>query len=127
MPDEPIFVSDDARSPGVILWFKLYTGFLSFIYLLCIGLSLIFLFVEPAKLEMDAVSAKVMGAVLLVMGLGLFVACLVPLVVAQRPWVWIYDLIIICFGFTSVCLWPICIPLLIFWLKPETKEYFRSR
>ncbi len=127
MTYEPVFVGDDERPPGVILWFKLYSAFLSFIYLLCVGLSFVFLLVDPAKLEMDAVAAKVTGAVMLLVGLGLFAACLLPLVLAQRPWLWIYDLVIICFGFTSVCFWPICIPLLIFWLKPETKKYFGSR
>ena len=42
-------------------------------------------------------------------------------------WLWIYDLIIICLGMTSACFWPAVIPLLIFWLKPETKRHFGRR
>jgi hypothetical protein len=29
-------------------------------------------------------------------------------------------------GMTSACTLPICIPLLIFWLKPETKAFFHA-
>jgi hypothetical protein len=32
--------------------------------------------------------------------------------------------VIICLGMTSACFLPVCIPLLIFWIKPETKLYF---
>jgi hypothetical protein len=125
MTDEPIF-SNDEPPPGVILWFKLYSGFLSFLYLLCAGASLIFLLVDPVELEMDPVAAKLVGVGLLVVGLALFVACLLPLLLPRKPWVWIYDLVIICIGFTG-CTWPVCIPLIIYWLKPETKRYFGKR
>ena len=48
-------------------------------------------------------------------------------VVRPRPWVWTYDLVVICFGFTSACFFPFCIPLLIFWLKPPVKEWFGKK
>jgi hypothetical protein len=127
MTDESVFIDDHEPPPGVILWFKLYSGFLSFIYLLCVGVSFIFLLVDPGELEMDPVAAKLAGAGLLLLGLVLFVACLLPLFLPRKPWLWIYDLVIICFGFTGICFWPACIPLMIFWLKPETKEYFGKR
>ena len=127
MADESVFIDDHEPPPAVILWFKLYSGFLSFVYLLCVGVSFIFLFVDPAELEIDPVAAKLAGAGLLLLGLVLFVACLLPLFLPRKPWLWIYDLVIICFGFTSICFWPACIPLMIFWLKPETKEYFGKR
>jgi len=41
-----------------------------------------------------------------------------------KPWVWIYDLVIICMGMTSACFLPAAIPLLIYWLKPEVKAHF---
>lgn len=47
-----------------------------------------------------------------------------PLVLGPWPWLWTYDLVIICLGMTSTCILPASIPLLIFWLKPETKRYF---
>ena len=58
------------------------------------------------------------------MGLLFFAASLVPFLFKPRPWLWVYDLVIICIGFTSLCTLPGCIALLIYWLKLETKAYF---
>jgi len=127
MSDEAVFETSYENPPGVVMWFKFYAAFLAFIYLLVAGVSLIFLFVDPVELEMDATSARVIGAIMLIMGLGLFAACLLPLISKPKPWLWIYDLIIICLGMTSACFWPITIPLLIFWLKPEVKRHFGRR
>ena len=49
-----------------------------------------------------------------------------PLFMPREKWVWIFDLVLICFGFTTCCLIPACIPLLIFWLKPEAKAWFNA-
>jgi len=95
MTDEPVFFRDDEPPPGVILWFKLYSGFMSFLYLLCVGASFIFLLVDPAELEIEPVAAKLVGAGLLVVGLALFIVCLLPLLLPRKPWVWIYDVVII--------------------------------
>ena len=110
--------------PAVVMWYKIYAGFLCLLYLLVAAGSLIFFFVDPADLEMPAVAAKLMGALFLVMGLGLFTACLLPLLLTPRPWLWVYGLVIICLGMTSACFLPVCIPLLIFWLKPDAKTYY---
>jgi hypothetical protein len=42
----------------------------------------------------------------------------------RRPWAWIFGLVLICIGLTSLCCLPVAIPLLLSWLKPETKSYF---
>ncbi|MDA0767658.1 MAG: hypothetical protein O3A87_10040 [Verrucomicrobia bacterium] len=97
---------------------------LCFLYLLVALAGFPFLLMDPAELDMGAGEAKVMGLVFLLMGSVLFVACLLPFFLRPRPWVWVYDLVIICFGMTSACVMVASIPLLIFWLKPEVKAYF---
>jgi hypothetical protein len=113
-----------ARPPKVILWFKIYSGFLCLLYLCTAAFSLVFFLTDPTDTEMPAIAARITGALLLVLGLGLFGACLLPLVLRPRPWLWTYDLVIICIGMTSACILPASIPLLIYWLKPEAKQYF---
>lgn len=113
-----------AVRPPVVFWFKVYAGVLCLLYLLLGGFGLVLLGVDPAELEMPSGEARVMGAVFLVLGFLLFAACLLPFLVPPRPWVWVYDLVVICLGLTSACFLVICIPLLIFWLKPEAKAYF---
>lgn len=111
-------------TPAVIKWYKVYCGVLCFIYLCTAAASLIFFLGSPEDLDMSAFGAKLMGVFLLVMGLVLFLVCLLPFLLKPRPWLWGYGIGLICLGMTSACFVPACVPLLIFWFKPETKEYF---
>ena len=113
--------------PQVIWWFKVYCAVLCLIYLALAGGSSIFFLADPADLEMPQSTAYLVGAVLLVAGLSFFAAYLLPFVIRPRPWLWTYDLVLICGGMTSAFFLPVCIPLLIFWIKPEVKEFFGKR
>jgi hypothetical protein len=109
--------------PPVVTWFKAYAVVFVLMYAAVAVLGVVFLMVEPAKLEMEAAPAKIMGAVFLIMGLLFAVASAIPLFYTPRPWTWVYSLVLICLGLSS-CFLPFSIPLLIFWLKPETKAYY---
>jgi len=122
--EEPDRLREVENPPGVILWFKVYALCMAGLYVLCAGLSIMLLFIDPAEVEMDPVEARITGTFVLVMSLGLIVVFLIPLFSQPRPWLWIYNLVLICLGLTSCCLWPATIPLLINWLKPEAKACF---
>jgi hypothetical protein len=62
--------------------------------------------------------------VTLALSVPLMVACALPLFLKPKPRVWIYDLVIICLGTSSILFLPFCIPLIIFWVKPETRTWF---
>ena len=64
------------------------------------------------------------GIVLAVVGLPFAIASALPFFFPRKPWVWIYNLEIITIGMTSCCCLPACVPLLIFWLKPEIKIWY---
>ncbi len=117
-----------AIPPGVVVWFKVYAGFLCFIYGICIAIGLLFLllpnWIEFTDPDFPEITAYIYGAVFLVLGLIFLIASALPFFVTPRPWIWTYDLVIICLGMTSACTLPFSIILLIFWLKPETKQYF---
>lgn len=117
-------VAAGSGAPPVVKWFRIYCWVLCVLYLLVALASVPFLVVDPAKLEMSPSGARLMGAALFVMGLGFLAASILPLVLRPRPWLWTYDVVIICLGMTSACFLPACIPLLIFWMKPEVKAYF---
>ena len=110
--------------PLVIKWFQVYCWVLCVMYLAVAAFSLVFFLGDPSEMEMSRGAALVVGTGILLIGLGLLVVSLLPLILRPRPWLWTYDLIIICLGMTSACFLPACIPLLIFWLKPEAKSYF---
>lgn len=127
-PSAPAAPSRSAGRPPAVGWFLVYAGILLVLYLMVAALSIVFFSIDSAELdkelELPRGGGRMMGVVFLVMGLGLAGVCAVPFLVEPRGWVWTYDLVVICLGLTSACFWPICIPLLIYWLNPETKAYF---
>lgn len=107
------------------MWFRVYLGILCLMYAFCtaLGVFLVFFssgFPELANDENTAIS----GWIMLVAGVPFLVASALPFFLRPKSWVWIYDLVIICSGMVSACLLPITIPLLIYWIKPDTKKYF---
>jgi len=110
--------------PTVVRWFYVYCGVLCVVYLAVAACCLPFFLIEPAELDMGKTEAVFMGVMMLVMGLVFFVLFLMPFFLPQRPWVWVFDLVLICIGMTSACFLLACVPLLLFWLKPETKAWF---
>ncbi|QIF00154.1 hypothetical protein [Roseimicrobium sp. ORNL1] len=109
--------------PRVVLWFRVYGWFMVAYSLGIAALSLVFFLMSPEDLDMTRGEAVVLGSILLAMGVIFAVAHVPPLVSAPRPWSWVYSLVIICLGLSS-CAVVACVPLLIFWLKPEVKAYY---
>lgn len=113
-----------ADRPPVVGWFYVYCGVLCLLYLAVSAFCLPFFLMEPSELEMDKTQAVVTGVMFLVMGLVLFILFLMPFFLPRRPWVWVFDFVLICIGMTSACFLLACVPLLLFWLKPEAKAWF---
>ncbi|HEV2292341.1 MAG TPA: hypothetical protein VGR35_00705 [Tepidisphaeraceae bacterium] len=108
----------------MISWFMAYCILMALLYGVLAVMGIVILLIPTASQSPDQMVAMIQGVVLIVMGValaGLFgVAPFLP----RRPWVWIYDLVLICLGLTSVCCLPATIPLLILWIKPEAKAWF---
>jgi hypothetical protein len=79
---------------------------------------------DQQRLDAERAQAAVMVGVLIVVMLPFLAAFAASLFLKARPWVWVYDLVLIAFGFTGCLTLPFAIALLIYWLKPETKAYF---
>ena len=104
--------------PGVVTWFYVYCVCLALLYA---GLVALFgwLASEGDLSDPDDLPFVLVAVICVPLMLAFAAAPLLP----RRPWVWIYDLVLICIGmsgFTVVA----CVPLLIFWLKPEAKVWF---
>jgi len=110
--------------PGAVTWFYVYAALMCCVYLICVIVAICFLAGAVEDDEMSELGNQFLGVFLLAMGLPSLGACLLPLLLTPRPWLWTYDLVIVCLGMTSACCLPVCIPLLIFWMKPEVKQYF---
>ena len=77
--------------------------------------------------DMSDAEVHLMALLCIATGVLSFALFVLPLFVAPRPWVWTYGLVLICFGLTSICCLPVCIPLLSSWTKWEVKRYYGKR
>lgn len=113
----------NAATPAVCKWFVVYCIFMALVYMATAAMGIVVMFVKP-EADMSAAEAKIMGAVFLILGLVLFVPYALAPFLPRQSWVWILGLVLICIGLTSACCLPVCIPLLIFWLKPDVKAFY---
>ncbi len=110
-------------TPAVYNWFVVYCVFMALLYLGFAAMGIVFMFSEPDP-EMSAAEAKMMGGLFLLLGLVFFVPYAIAPLLPRKSWVWVFGLVLICIGLTSACCLPACIPLLIFWSKPEMKQFY---
>ena len=113
----------DWRTPPVYTWFVVYCVLMALLNLLLAVIGIGLMFTEPDE-DMSAAEAKLMASMFLILGLVFFVSYGSVPFLPRKSWVWVFGLVLICLGLTSTCLLPVCIPLLIFWLKPEMKAFY---
>lgn len=111
-------------TPKIWPWYVAYCIALALVYFLLLvgGIVLVFFFdLLPPEEKIGLSFAAVFSIVL---GLVFAAAFAAGPFLPKKPWVWIYGIVLICIGMTSACCLPASIPLLIFWIKPETKIFF---
>ena len=72
--------------------------------------------------EVDPDEFQVTSIIMIVFSVPFALFYFVSCFLAHRGWHWIWGFITIGIGMTGCCL-PVCIPLLIFWIKRETKAW----
>jgi len=125
-----------SERPTVITWFKVYAGLMVLLYIIVLVAGiLIFANAESfvgndvrpgSSVPTDPAEAQLMGLIYAVLGVVLSLVFAVGLATPRRFWGWVYGIVLIAIGLTSCCFWPITIPLLIFWLKPEVKDWYKN-
>ena len=113
----------NTATPSAYKWFVVYCILMALCYLSLAVMGIVFGFIEPDR-EMSAAEAKLMGTVFLILGLVFFVPYALAPFLPRKSWVWVLGVVLICLGLGSACCLPICIPLLIFWFKPEMKAFY---
>ena len=113
------------------IFLGLLTGAMAAIYAGCLALGIVLLFLReeiagwpPGE---DPRTILVYGVVLAVTGAVLHSACFSAFFLPRRPWAWVVHLVLIALGLTSCCTLPASVPLLVWWLKPETQAWFGRR
>ena len=97
---------------------------MALLYLAIVAGGVFFIIAAPTDRDMSSEEARLLGGIMFFMGIALAIPFLIGVFLPRKPWAWVYGLVLICIGLTSVCCLPVTIPLLIHWIKPETKYYF---
>jgi hypothetical protein len=111
-------------APAVVMWFRIYAAAMALLYLFCTIAGIALFFIPPDWLDSERDEMLFMGTIFAIMGFPFFAVFAAGIFLPRRPWVWIYDLVLIAVGFGSCCILPASVALLIFWIKPETRAYF---
>jgi hypothetical protein len=120
---QPQYDDEPLTRPGVIPWFRVYCTGMGLIYSACIAWGIWLICHSKSggrESELDWLFGSGFVAVSLPLALGFFLALVLP----KRRWAWIYGLVLICIGLSSACFLPVCLPVLIHWIKPATKTFF---
>jgi len=124
----PQIYPEGVPKPPVLPWYRAYCGFMAFLYTGITVAVIIGLFVDfQPHLEKEGIPLwgfyLYIGVIFGVTGV-LAAGFITSFFLKPKPWTWIYHLVLIAIGLTSPCCMPITIPLLIFWIKPDTQTYF---
>ena len=112
--------------PTVVLWYRVYCVASALFYLLIgfvfiLGMTLDPTFTKGVEHpEAFRIFAWVFSSFIIMFG-ALF---LLSFLLGRNSSAWIYHLVMICLGLSNGLFLFFCIPMLIYWLKPETKTYF---
>ncbi|HYY56040.1 MAG TPA: hypothetical protein VE842_01855 [Pyrinomonadaceae bacterium] len=114
------------RTRKVWKWFTAYCLFMALLYLaVSIGGGALLVFAPGGvSRSRDDGGLLIQAVIFLAMGAIFAPAYATGLFLKGKSWGWIYGVILIAIGMTSCCLWPVTIPLLIQWIKPEMKRMF---
>jgi hypothetical protein len=103
---------------------------MALLYLLTTGMGVVvILFRRQMAAEEDMPPEVWLAYGLMIIAIGIVCGALylASFFLPLRRWAWIYHIVLISIGMTSCCCLPVCIPLLIFWIKPEMQAYFDQR
>jgi hypothetical protein len=116
--------------PQVWTWYKVYCGLMLLLYVMFVAGS-IFLFMSAESIavsdpEQSAIALKIQGAAFGGVALLLVVLYSCGLFFRPSKMAWYLGFATIGIGLTSACCLPASVPLLIFWLKQETRVFLRA-
>lgn len=113
---------DNDLGRKTFFWYRVYCVVMVLLYLLVVGMGLFLLLATPPPgTDQDL---RFIGGIYIAIGAILFLVFAVALFLPPKPYNWIVGIVLMGLGMTSCCFLPFLVPLMIYWVKPETKAYF---
>ena len=120
----PMEAIENELGKKTFFWYRVYCGTMTALYMLVAAAGATLAFLRPPIDGQSPEETLIMGVVYGILGAVFFLAYLVAFLLPAKPYNWIVGLVMIAIGMTSCCMWPVVIPLLVFWIKPETRRFF---
>ena len=108
---------------NTFFWYRMYCGSLALFNALFAVLWILLLYVQPDAQDYSQ-EDTIVGIIYALFFTVFFVVFIVATLLPVKPYNWVVGIVMIGIGMTSCCLWPAVIPLLIYWIKPETRSFF---
>ena len=105
-------------------WYRVYCAVMVVLNLVVALIGIVLVVLQPETRQYDRDEILITGIAYAVVGAVLFIVYMVALFLPPRPYNWIVGFVMMGIGMTSCCFIPAVIPLLIFWIKPETQAFF---
>jgi hypothetical protein len=121
-------VRDPSTPPAVVFWYKVTMALSAVMYgLLAIGCFAGFAAADSiADQETSSFEVRMMSGFMLAICVPFAIAYVVPFFLKPTKAAWIYAMVLMGILATSCCFWPMVIPLFIYWVRDETKQYFAA-
>ncbi len=123
-PFAPRFTEETEHTRKVWKWFVAYCVLMAVLYLFVAVMGAAMIVLSSASPGRDSSELLAQGIGMLVVGAIFTVPYAVGPFAKGKSWGWVYGIVLIALGMTSCCLWPVTIPLIIRWVKPEMKRMF---
>jgi hypothetical protein len=132
MPPGTEYRDSVERPPDGVYFFRIFGGLYAalnaLVLLFGVGMILAPFWMSPASRAGDAdLGFWIMGFVYGGMGAFFLTPTLIALFGGRRPWVHVVGTVSIAMAMLHVCCIPLLIPLLLVWLKPETRAWYGAR
>lgn len=121
MSQTELSYASGVQKPKVVFWNQMYLLGMGVMYVL-VGAGVGAL----AWLEGGATDDMFVFMVVAVVCVPLALVHLGAMLLPRRRWTWVVLLVLIALGLTGACTLPAALPLLIFWIRPETQAWYRG-
>jgi len=123
-PGTPLLIEEE-RPPEAVYYFRIYAVLLLLVWLIAFGMS-VYALVDPLMKGVSSTTGSFVFALFMTAISFLFMIPSAIMVFAGRA-KWVYTLGVVMLGLQTLmnpCCLPLTVPLLVYWMKPETKRWF---